>query len=49
MHVKSTFLNSELEEEVYIEQFEGFLLTDKENYVFILNKALYGLQKAPRA
>eukprot|EP00253_Pinus_taeda_P014397 PITA_14397 len=49
MDVKSTFLNGELEEEVYIEQLEGFLLTDKKNYVCRLNKALYGLKQAPRA
>ena len=49
MDVKSTFLNGELEEEVYIEQLEGFLLLEIEDYVYRLNKALYGLKQAPKA
>jgi hypothetical protein len=49
MDVKSAFLNGELEEEVYIEQPEGFLLSEREDYVYILKKDLYGLKKAPRA
>jgi hypothetical protein len=49
MDVKSTFLNGELEEEVYIEHPEGFLLSKKEDYVCKLKKTLYGLKKAPRA
>ena len=48
MDVKLAFLNGELEE-VYIEQPEGFLLSEKEDYVCRLKKALYGLKKAPRA
>jgi hypothetical protein len=49
MDVKSTFLNGYLEEEVYMEQPEGFSLTDNINYVCKLKKALYGLKQAPRA
>jgi hypothetical protein len=49
MDVKSTFLNEELEEEVYIEQPEGFQLSENTDYVCKLKKALYGLKQAPRA
>lgn len=49
MDVKSTLLNGELKEEVYIEQQEGFKLKDYLNIVFILKKALYGLKQALRA
>jgi hypothetical protein len=49
MDVKSTFLNEELEKEVYIEQPEGFHLSEKENHVCRLKKALYGLKQVPRA
>jgi hypothetical protein len=49
MDVKSTFLNGDLKEEVYMEQPEGFSLTDNPNYVCKLKKAFYGLKQAPRA
>jgi hypothetical protein len=49
MDVKSSFLNGELEEEVYIEQLEGFQWSENTNYVRKLKKALYGLKQAPRA
>jgi hypothetical protein len=48
MDVKSTFLNGELEE-VYIEQPEGFQLSENTDYVCKLKKALYALKQAPRA
>jgi hypothetical protein len=44
MDIKSTFLNGELEEEVYIEQLEGFQLSENRDYVCKLKKALYGLK-----
>jgi hypothetical protein len=49
MDVKSTFLNGNLEEEVYIEKLERFQLTNKGEYVCKLKKTLYGLKQAPRA
>ena len=49
MDVKSTFLNGNIEEEVYIKKLEGFQLTGKGEYVYKLKKALYGLKQAPRA
>ena len=49
MDVKSSFLNGELEEEVYIEQSEGFLLSEHGDFVWRLKKALYVLKKDPRA
>jgi hypothetical protein len=44
MDIKSAFLNGELEEEVYIEQPEGFQLSENTDYVCKLKKALYGLK-----
>ena len=45
MDVKSTFMNGELEEEVYIEQPQGFQLSENADYVCKLKKALYGLKQ----
>jgi hypothetical protein len=49
MDFKSSFLNGELEEEAYIEQPEGFQLSENADYVCKLKKALYGLKQARRA
>ena len=49
MDVKSTFLNGEIEEEVYIDHPEGFHLSKHEDFVCRLKKALYGLKQSPRA
>ena len=49
MDVKTTFLNGLIEEEVYIEQPQGFEINDQKTHVCRLKKEMYGLKKAPRA
>jgi hypothetical protein len=49
MDVKSTFLNGDLKEEVYVHHLLGFTIPGKESKVLRLRKALYGLWQAPRA
>ena len=46
MDVKTSFLNGEIEEEVYAEQLDGFIVHGKESHICRLNKALYGLKQA---
>ncbi|GJY65592.1 retrovirus-related pol polyprotein from transposon TNT 1-94 [Tanacetum coccineum] len=48
MDVKTTFLNGELKEEVYVSQPEGFVNLDHLKHVYLLKKALYDLKQAPR-
>ena len=49
MDVKTTFLIGVIEEEVYIEQPEGFEIFNSESHVCRLKRALYGLKQAPHA
>ena len=48
LDVKTTFLHGDLDEEIYMEQLEGFTIKNKEHLVCRLKKNLYGLKKAPR-
>ena len=48
MDVKIAFLNGELEEEIYMEQPEGFIVPGNKKKVCRLVKSLYGLKQAPK-
>ena len=45
MDVKTAFLNSDLEEEVYMKQAEGFSSSNGEHFVCKLKKSIYGLKQ----
>ena len=49
MDVKTAFLNGIIQEEIYVEQPQGFEIHERESHVCRLKKALYGLKQAPRA
>ena len=48
MNVKTAFLNGDLEEEIYMDQPEGFAELGQESKVCKLTKSLYGLKQAPK-
>jgi hypothetical protein len=48
LDVKTTFLHGDLEEEIYMQQPQGYEVKGKDNLVCRLKKILYGLNKAPR-
>ena len=48
MDVKTTFLNGDLEENVYMAQPKGFVMKGKERMGCRLMKSIYGLKQASR-
>ena len=46
--VKTTFLNRDLDENVYMAQPKGFVMKGKERMRFRLKKSIYGLKQASR-
>ena len=49
MDVKTAFLDGAIEEEVYIEQPQGFEVHSRDTHVCRLKKAMYGLKQATRS
>src|SRR6266542_437077 len=48
MDVKTSFLNGELDEEIYMDQSDGFVVNGQEGKMCRLLKSLYGLKQAPK-
>ena len=48
MDVKTAFLNENLDEEVFMDQPEGFVVDGKEHMVCKLKKSIYGIKQASR-
>ena len=48
LDVKTAFLHGDLEEEIYMQQPQGYEVKGKENLVCRLKKSLYGLNQALR-
>jgi hypothetical protein len=48
MDVKQTFLNGKIEQEVFLEQLDGYILHKKGTYVCKLREALYAFKKTPK-
>jgi hypothetical protein len=48
LDVKTYFLHGDLDEEIYMQQPQGYGVKGKENLVCRLKKRLYDLKKTPR-
>ena len=48
MDVKAAFLNSDLDNNIYMQQPEGYIDKDHPELVCKLNKSIYGLKQADR-
>ena len=46
--MKTAFLHGELEEDIHMDQPEGFIVPGKEKFVCNLKRPLYSLKQSPR-
>ena len=46
--MKTALLHGELEENIYMQQPEGFTVSSKEDCVCLLKRSLYGLKQSPK-
>ncbi|KAL0315058.1 UNVERIFIED_CONTAM: Retrovirus-related Pol polyprotein from transposon RE2 [Sesamum calycinum] len=49
MDVTTAFLNGFVEEEIYMDQPEGFMVVGEEHKVYHLQRSIYGLKQASRS
>ena len=48
LDVKTAFLHGELDEQIFMQQPDGFQVKGKEDHVCLLKRSLYGLKQSPR-
>lgn len=48
LDIKPAFLHGDLDEDIYMEQPEGYVDQQHANHVFKLKRSLYGLKQVPR-
>lgn len=46
LNVKTTFLYREIDDDIYMQQPEGFIVKGKEDYMCLLKKLLYSLKQS---
>ena len=44
----TAFLHKELDEDIYMQQLKSFIVSSKEDCIFLLKWSLYGLKRSPR-
>lgn len=48
LDVKTTFLNGDFEETIYMDQPKGYITSENKDKVCLLKRSLYGLEQSPR-
>lgn len=48
LDVKIVFLHGEFDKQIYMHQLKGFVVSSKENHIYLLKKSLYNLKQSLR-